>query len=290
MKIGNYPLLAILIITLSSIALAQLEYDVIALRINEIICLLLNVIFWVIGIILTLVIIYRGLEYTTAENPEDRNEVKSKIIHAIVALAIIIAAAPFINYLIENTDIIPFTCTPEGYEHPGDCGECSAGYYTYCCCREEGRVETAVFYGDHCPYGVGLEASVVMGCFEPGTPLAEAQPPIVSCMQMCQARGYGGGEQPQDRRCCCYFDVRASIISPSNGDIFTFGDSITFAGSAIGGILPYTYSWTSDKDGNIGNTDSFTKDDLSVNAHTITLTIKDDRGSEDTASVDITVT
>lgn len=185
MKLVTYTLFLI-VIFLSSIAISQPDYDEIAFRINEVICQLLSVIFWVIGIIVTLVIIYRGLEYVTTDNPECRNEVKSKIIHAIVALAIIVVAMPVINYLVEGTDILFFKCKPDGYEHPGDCGGCLPDYYTYCCCNDSGSVD---FYTGRCSYGVGGSL-----------PVADCGS---DCVTMCLGRGYDDGMQ-EEERCCCY--------------------------------------------------------------------------------------
>ncbi|MFH1933703.1 MAG: S8 family serine peptidase [Pseudomonadota bacterium] len=85
----------------------------------------------------------------------------------------------------------------------------------------------------------------------------------------------------------------ATITSPTNGDSFTEGDEITFAGTATdpedGQLTGNSLIWTSDKDGQIGTGQSFTKSNLSVNTHTITLTAKDSEGATGTDSITITV-
>ena len=85
-----------------------------------------------------------------------------------------------------------------------------------------------------------------------------------------------------------------SVISaPSNGTTFTQGGEISFIGSGTdpedGQLTGNSLIWTSDKDGQIGTGQSFTKSNLSVNTHTITLTAKDSDGATGTDSVTITV-
>lgn len=84
--------------------------------------------------------------------------------------------------------------------------------------------------------------------------------------------------------------LTVSITSPSAGQIFLQGASITFTGSAIGGVPPYTYTWTSNIDGVIGNTLTFNKNDLSVGVHTITFQVTDSAPMPVTASDSITIT
>ena len=81
-----------------------------------------------------------------------------------------------------------------------------------------------------------------------------------------------------------------TITSPADGTTFTQGDQITFRGSATdpeNGALCLV--WTSSIDGQIGTGESFTKSDLLVGTHTITLTATDSQGAKGTASVTITV-
>ena len=84
--------------------------------------------------------------------------------------------------------------------------------------------------------------------------------------------------------------LTASIASPSDGQIFLQGASVTFSGSVSGGVSPYTYSWTSNIDGVIGNTLTFNKNNLSVGVHTITFKVTDSAPMPVTASDTITIT
>ena len=85
----------------------------------------------------------------------------------------------------------------------------------------------------------------------------------------------------------------STIASPSNGTTFTQGDGISFIGSGTdpedGQLTGNSLIWASNKDGQIGTGQSFTKTNLSVNTHTITLTAKDSKDATGTDSVTITV-
>jgi len=85
----------------------------------------------------------------------------------------------------------------------------------------------------------------------------------------------------------------ATITSPSGGTTFTQGREISFIGAGTdpedGQLTGNSLIWTSDKDGQIGTGQSFTKSNLSVNTHTITLTAKDSEGATGTDSVIITI-
>ena len=81
--------------------------------------------------------------------------------------------------------------------------------------------------------------------------------------------------------------LTVSIDSPSDEDIFGKGDSITFDGLATGGVTPYIYLWASSIDGNIGNLQTFNKNDLSNGDHIITLTVTDSASATAVASIDI---
>jgi hypothetical protein len=69
----------------------------------------------------------------------------------------------------------------------------------------------------------------------------------------------------------------ASIVLPNNGDVFKQGEIIYFVGDGSdpdGNIV--SWIWSSNLDGIIGNTQTFSKDDLSIGRHDITLTVVDD--------------
>jgi PKD repeat protein len=85
----------------------------------------------------------------------------------------------------------------------------------------------------------------------------------------------------------------ATILSPSNNSTFTQGDPITFRGSAAdpedGRLSGSSLVWRSSRDGVIGTGESFTKSDLSIGTHTITLTATDSKGAIGQDSILITI-
>ncbi|KPK87371.1 hypothetical protein AMJ80_12180 [bacterium SM23_31] len=85
----------------------------------------------------------------------------------------------------------------------------------------------------------------------------------------------------------------AAIISPHNYDEFDIGANITFLGVGIdnedGELSGSALVWESDKDGIIGTGQTFTRDDLSENVHTVGLTVTDSKGASDTAEILIEV-
>jgi len=86
----------------------------------------------------------------------------------------------------------------------------------------------------------------------------------------------------------------ATITSPSDGNFYTPGQSITFSGSGYdaedGTLNGGSLVWSSSIDGQIGTGTSFTKSDLSVGTHTITLVVTDSKGNSENASINITIT
>jgi hypothetical protein len=86
----------------------------------------------------------------------------------------------------------------------------------------------------------------------------------------------------------------ASITSPTNGASFVQGASVSFAGSGNdpedGALTGSSLTWTSSIDGAIGTGTSFSKSNLSVGAHTITLTATDSKGATGSTNVSITIT
>ena len=85
----------------------------------------------------------------------------------------------------------------------------------------------------------------------------------------------------------------ATITSPSDGSTYPEGDTITFSGSAEdpedGALTGDSLVWTSSIDGQIGTGTSFTRDDLLVGEHTVTLTATDSNGAPGDLSISITI-
>ncbi len=84
-----------------------------------------------------------------------------------------------------------------------------------------------------------------------------------------------------------------SITAPANASTFGVGASITFTGSGTdpedGVLNGASLVWTSDRDGQIGTGATFTKSNLSVGVHTITLTGRDSQNLAMTISRVITI-
>jgi len=86
----------------------------------------------------------------------------------------------------------------------------------------------------------------------------------------------------------------ANITSPSGGSSYTEGETITFSGTGSdpedGTLTGSSLVWTSSIDGQIGTGISFTRNDLSVGIHTVTLIATDNDGETGVDSVSFTVT
>jgi len=86
----------------------------------------------------------------------------------------------------------------------------------------------------------------------------------------------------------------ASISSPTNGSSVVQGTTVTFTGAGNdpedGALSGASLVWTSSIDGAIGTGTTFTKSNLSVGTHTITLVATDSHGATGSASVSLTVT
>ncbi|MGP8337472.1 MAG: S-layer protein domain-containing protein, partial [Methanosarcinaceae archaeon] len=80
-----------------------------------------------------------------------------------------------------------------------------------------------------------------------------------------------------------------TTISPANHSTFSQGDLIIFSAYVKGGVAPYSYSWTSDIDGNIGNDDRFVTSTLSSGTHSITFSVKDTSGTINNALLTIKI-
>ncbi len=83
------------------------------------------------------------------------------------------------------------------------------------------------------------------------------------------------------------------IQFPINGTTHPLGATLTFAGSATdlrdGSLTDASLVWTSNNDGQIGTGNTFTRDDLTLGAHTITLTATNSYGTAASTSAVITI-
>jgi hypothetical protein len=82
------------------------------------------------------------------------------------------------------------------------------------------------------------------------------------------------------------------IISPSHGDIFSIGETITFNGSANDaedGNLSNNLEWYSDLDGSLGTGASISVSNLSPGTHVITAQVIDSDGNRRSANIAIVV-
>ena len=86
----------------------------------------------------------------------------------------------------------------------------------------------------------------------------------------------------------------AAISSPNSGLSVVFGTNITFSGAGIdpqdGALSGASLTWTSSVDGAIGTGVSFSKSNLSIGTHTITLRASDPQGLFSVATTVVTVT
>lgn len=85
----------------------------------------------------------------------------------------------------------------------------------------------------------------------------------------------------------------ATITSPADNSIFPQGDVITFSGNGFdpedGPLTGASLIWVSNIDGQIGIGDSFSRNDLSIGTHTITLRAIDSQGATGSASIQVIV-
>ncbi len=83
------------------------------------------------------------------------------------------------------------------------------------------------------------------------------------------------------------------ITAPLNGSTYDFGAAITFSGPGSdfndGDLTGASLVWTSNRDGQIGTGETFTKSDVSSGMHTITLTATNSQSQSRSAKVTITV-
>ena len=83
-----------------------------------------------------------------------------------------------------------------------------------------------------------------------------------------------------------------SINSPSDGDVFTEGEIVSFAGTASDaedGNITDDLSWVSSEDGAIGNGASFDTSLLSAGTHSIIASVTDSDGATSQEEITLTI-
>jgi len=85
----------------------------------------------------------------------------------------------------------------------------------------------------------------------------------------------------------------ATISSPADNSTFAEDKEITFTGAGVDDedrtLTGDSLIWSSDKDGRIGTGEFFSLSNLSVNAHTINLTVTDQQGTQNFTTIKITI-
>ena len=86
-------------------------------------------------------------------------------------------------------------------------------------------------------------------------------------------------------------DLTAEIVSPEGSEVeIEPGESISFEGSASGGTWPYEYDWVTGGDPGTSSEQDPTVTYDEEGVHNVTLTVTDDEGNTDTATIQVTVT
>jgi hypothetical protein len=163
-----------------------------------------------------IVIIFSGFNYLTSQDPEERDQVKKKIIYVLVGLILFVAMVPVVNFLtgLGSANLSPFGCN---------------------CLNNS----------------IDMTEPPVIGTTLPGLNVIIVKP------------------------------------NPKYGDL-DMDKLIEFVCVGYGGIKPYGFRWTSNKDGDIGFADSF-MNNLSRGNHTITVVLTDSIGNVSSAQVNISV-
>ncbi|MBI5386506.1 MAG: DUF11 domain-containing protein, partial [Verrucomicrobia bacterium] len=84
-------------------------------------------------------------------------------------------------------------------------------------------------------------------------------------------------------------NFRIEIAMPGDGSQFNEEAPILFRAQPVEGLAPFTFQWSSDRDGALGTDREFTLTTLSPGAHTLTVLARDGLGSADSATAQITV-
>ncbi|HEY9172717.1 MAG TPA: LamG-like jellyroll fold domain-containing protein, partial [Verrucomicrobiae bacterium] len=82
---------------------------------------------------------------------------------------------------------------------------------------------------------------------------------------------------------------RVEIAQPADGSQFNEEVAIQLRAQPIGGLAPFSFQWSSDRDGALGTNREFTVATLSPGTHVLSVLAGDSLGQADSASVQITV-
>jgi len=78
-------------------------------QINDISCILYSIILYSSSAIAAVLIILAGMEYlSSGDDPGKRDHARNRIIYSLAGLVLVILACPIIDYMVTNTEILPF--------------------------------------------------------------------------------------------------------------------------------------------------------------------------------------
>ena len=95
--------------TTTSIPIPPTPYDDIVKRINDVVCLILNLLFYITGAIFAMMLIIAGFKYLTSDDPSTVHNAKMMTVYALIGFILVVIACPLVDYLIAGSDIVPFT-------------------------------------------------------------------------------------------------------------------------------------------------------------------------------------
>ncbi len=117
------PKALILLGVILLVSLVSAQSTAVETAISCMACRIMQLVFMIIGMVVTLVIIFAGLKWVgSGEDPDARNQAKQMIIHAIIGLVIIIIAAYAVSWL--TSSLMEFTIA--------DPAEAVSGCGTWC--------------------------------------------------------------------------------------------------------------------------------------------------------------
>lgn len=100
--IPAFLILSFLVIYLGVSLAAAGEGEIVKNKWNYVFCMIVCLVLFLSGVIVTLVLILSGVKFMAAEGPGDRDEAKKRVIYAAVGLIFVLIAIPLVNYLTEE--------------------------------------------------------------------------------------------------------------------------------------------------------------------------------------------